>query len=205
MSDDNLSADPTPELTGLLARTEVWEDGPDLEQMVVEAIAAERSQQPDQLAEQRQRRRHTVTRRWLAAAAAVVVFAGGALVIRAVGEESSETAGGVESHLGGTSLAPDANATAVLTSTPAGLVIVLDVDGLPGAAPNEMYEAWISDGTIGVSAGTFHLRQGDGPIELWAGVADPTFHRIAVTREPVDGVAASSGDVVLQGEFTLQP
>ena len=66
-----------------------------------------------------------------------------------------------------------------------------------------MYEAWISDGEIRVSAGTFHLRDGHNPIELWAGTDDPRFHIITVTLEPIDGVAESSGQVVLKGEFSL--
>ena len=105
--------------------------------------------------------------------------------------------------MAGTDLAPDATATAFFTPTPAGLKILLDADGLAGARQGEMYEAWISDGTVRVSAGTFHLRNGHNPIELWAGTDDPRFHIITVTLEPIDGVAESSGQVVLKGEFSL--
>ena len=108
-----------------------------------------------------------------------------------------------ESTLAGTDLAPGAAATAFFTPTPAGLKIMLDAEGLAGAKPGEMYEAWISDGGIRVSAGTFHLRNGHNPIELWAGTDDPRFHIITVTIEPIDGVAESSGQVVLKGDFTL--
>ena len=96
-----------------------------------------------------------------------------------------------------------ATAKAFFTPTPAGLKILLDADGLAGADPDHMYEAWISDGEIRVSAGTFHLRDGHDPIELWAGTDDPRFHLITVTIEPIDGVAESSGQVVLKGEFSM--
>jgi hypothetical protein len=66
-----------------------------------------------------------------------------------------------------------------------------------------MYEAWIGDGDIRVSAGTFHLREGDDAIELWAGTDDPRFHIISVTIEPIDGDAGSSGRVVMRGEYQL--
>jgi hypothetical protein len=108
-----------------------------------------------------------------------------------------------ETALVGTDLAPDASATAEFTPTPAGLKILLDAEGLASAGPGEMYEAWIGDGEIRVSAGTFHLRGGDAPIELWAGTDDPRFRIITVTLEPIDGVAETSGEVVLRGEFTL--
>ena len=77
--------------------------------------------------------------------------------------------------LEGTDAQPGASANVVISATPAGLKILLDTEGLPGAPDGYMYEAWVGDDTIGVSAGTFHLRGGDGPIELWAGVTGPEF------------------------------
>jgi hypothetical protein len=155
----------------------------------------------DNVRARRQRRRIPA---WLITAAAVAVLAVGAVVVvRAAGSNTEVASDTTEASLAGTDLAPDATATALFTPTPAGLKILLDADGLAGADPGHMYEAWISDGEIRVSAGTFHLRDGHNPIELWAGTDDPRFHLITVTLEPIDGVADSSGQVVLKGEFSL--
>jgi Anti-sigma-K factor rskA, C-terminal len=184
-----------------LARAEVWDDPrPGLEDDIVAAIRAE----PVALDGVRARRERRRIPAWLITAAAVAVLAVGAVVVvRAAGDNEEVASDTTEASLAGTDLAPDATATAFFTPTPAGLKILLDADGLAGADPGHMYEAWISDGEIRVSAGTFHLRDGHNPIELWAGTDDPRFHVITVTLEPIDGVADSSGQVVLKGEFSL--
>jgi len=183
-----------------LARADVWDEPQaGLEDDIVAAIRAE----PATIDVARARRQRRMPR-WLLAAAAVAVLAVGAVVIiRATSNDEQVAGDTTETTLAGTNLAPDATAKAFFTPTPAGLKILLDADGLAGAAPGHMYEAWISDGKIRVSAGTFHLRNGHNPIELWAGTDDPSFHEITVTLEPIDGVAESSGQVVLAGEFTL--
>lgn len=135
---------------------------------------------------------------WLAAAAAIAVVVTGVVLVTRSGPGSD-----AEFALAGTELAPDATASVEFDAAPAGLRIELDVAGLPGAGPDEVYEAWIGDGDIRVSAGTFHLRGGDGPISLWAGTADPRFHVMTITIEPLDGDATSSGQVVLRGEFEM--
>ena len=184
-----------------LARADVWDDPrAGLEDDIVAAIRAE----PVALDAVRTTRSGGGFPRWLVAAAAVAVLAVGAVVVVRAADDNQEIASDTtEASLAGTDLAPDATATAFFTPTPAGLKILLDADGLAGADPGHMYEAWISDGQIRVSAGTFHLRNGHNPIELWAGTDDPRFHVITVTIEPIDGVAESSGQVVLKGEFSL--
>ena len=184
-----------------LARAEVWDDPrPGLDDDIVAAIRAE----PVALDNVRARRERRRIPAWLITAAAVAVLAVGVVVVvRAAGDNTEIASDTTEASLAGTDLAPDAAATAFFTPTPAGLKILLDADGLAGADPGHMYEAWISDGEIRVSAGTFHLRDGHNPIELWAGTDDPSFHLITVTLEPIDGVADSSGQVVLKGEFSL--
>jgi hypothetical protein len=184
-----------------LARADVWDEPrPGLEDDIVAAIRAE----PVALDAVRTRRERRRIPAWLITAAAVAVLAVGAVVVvRAAGDSEEIASDTTEASLAGTDLAPDATATAFFTPTPAGLKILLDADGLAGADPDHMYEAWISDGEIRVSAGTFHLRDGHNPIELWAGTDDPRFHVITVTLEPIDGVADSSGQVVLKGEFSL--
>jgi anti-sigma-K factor RskA len=208
MSDDAELADDTggdlpPEIIALLARPATWDEPPPgLEDSIVRAIGAAPAPVAvtalDAVRARRDRTRATWPW-WLAAAAAAVVVIAGAVVIGRSGDDQR----GLVIALAATDLAPGASATAELASTPAGLKIVLDVDGLPGAADGEMYEAWISDGDVRVSAGTFHLRGGDPPIELWAGTADPAFTSITVTIEPIDGDNNSSGRVVLRGDYEL--
>lgn len=192
-----------PAIAAALSRPDVWEPLPDgLEDEIVGAIRAE----PVPLDRARRRRSWRAVPAWAAVAAAAAGIAVGAIVVAMAGDDGdvAETAGDTtEAALVGTELAPGASATALFSPTPAGLKILLDADGLPGAAEGHMYEAWISDGDVRVSAGTFHLRDGSEAIELWAGTDDPRFRIITVTVEPIDGNAESSGEVVLRGEFAL--
>ena len=193
-SDDDLAA-----LAALLARADTWDDPPRrLEEAVVAAIAIETGAVPPRRTSG-ERRAHPMWSggRVLAAAAAVVVVVAG-IVVMTRGASDGETFA-----LAGTDVEPGASAEVVVSATPAGLKILLDTEGLPGAPDGHMYEAWVGDGTIGVSAGTFHLRGGDGPIELWAGVTGPEFHRLWITLEPIDDDAAPSSDTRLRGEFSL--
>jgi hypothetical protein len=185
----------------VLARADTWEELPDgLEDEIVAAIRS--GPVPIAAAHDHAARRRVPV--WLTIAAAIVGIVAGAAVVALFSDDNQEVAGDtIEAELTGTELAPDASASALFTATPAGLKILLDAEGLPGAAPGEMYEAWIGDGDIRVSAGTFHLREGDDAIELWAGTDDPRFHIISVTIEPIDGDAGSSGRVVMRGEYQL--
>lgn len=198
-SDADLAA-----LAALLARAEPWDELPrTLEDTVVAAIGVEAGSAisisapgPASLTEKRAGRNRSAMR-VLAAAAAIVAIVAGITVM------SRGDSGGVTFALEGTDAQPGAWAEATVSATPAGLKIVLDADGLPGAPDGYMYEAWIGDGVIGVSAGTFHLRGGHGAIELWAGVTGSTFDRLWITLEPIDDDAASSSDARLRGEFSL--
>ena len=194
------------ELTALLARAEQWVDPPrSVEDDVVAAIADEADAQavrdadvaPTSLDEHRARRSWSAGRLLGAAAAVAVIVAGVAIIGRGGGDN------GVAFAMEGTDAAPDASAAVVVTATPAGLKILLEADGLPGAPDGYMYEAWVGDGDLSVSAGTFHLRGGSGTIELWAGVTDRSFRRIWITLEPIDDDPASSRDARLRGEFSL--
>lgn len=193
-------------IAALLARPDIWDAAPpEIEAAVVAAIAAVAAPaQPatvsdlDARREQAARRRSTIGWWAAAAAASVAVVAGAVTLVR-----DEADGDGVVVALAATDLAPGASGTATFEATPAGLKIVIDTDDLPSAQPGEMYEAWISNGTIRICAGSFHLRGGEGPIELWAGTADPDFHTVTVTREPIDGDTDTSGMVVLRGEFEL--
>ena len=188
-------------IKALLSRPDLWDELPvGLEDSVVAAISAEAGTIVS-LADHRAQRRARGGIPWwasVAAAAVVVVLAGIAIATR--GSDESQSAVALV-DLFGTNLAVDATASAEVSATPAGLKILLDTDRLAGAPDGFMYEAWLGNGTIRVSAGTFHLRGGDGPIELWAGVDDPAFTILSVTLEPIDGVAESSGQAVLRGEI----
>lgn len=189
-------------LAAVLTRAEPWGDPPrELEDRVVAAIAAEAAAlpavSPASLTEHRSRRAWSASRLLGAAAALVVIVAGVAVIARGGDDD------GVAFALEGTEAAPEASATVTVSATPAGLKILLEADGLPGAPDGYMYEAWVGDGDISVSAGTFHLRGGSGSIELWAGVTDRSFRRLWVTLEPVDNDPTSSKDARLRGEFSL--
>lgn len=138
-------------------------------------------------------------RRWLAPvaagiAAAMVVLVGFAFVTS--GDDAPE---GVVLELAGTDIAPDATAEAVIAPLRSGTRIILDVSGLPPAEPGSYYEAWMrKDAQVGVSAGTFHLRGGDGTIELWSGVTPAEYPLITVTLQD-EAESESSGVVVLKG------
>ena len=190
-------------LAAMLSRPDVW-DEPDaeLEGSVVDAIGrAAAADRPVTTLDAHRVRRSLVSTAgpWVAAAAVFgLIVAGIVVASRGTGDDT-----GVVFALAGTDAQPDASATAAVSATPAGMKILLTPDGLPGAPVGFMYEAWVSDGSIRVSAGTFHLRGGGGTIELWAGVADSSFRRLSVTLEPIDGDEASSLDARLIGEFQL--
>ena len=202
--------DPAPSeiaaLDALLARAgadgSLWADPPhDLEHRIVTAIEREAEQSDDSTTDSRIR--DTGVPWWLGAAAALIAVLGGiALIVRSLDDDTGDSGGdAIEFALAGTEAAPGASARVSIASTPAGLRILLDADGLPGAPEGSYYEAWLSNGDIRVSAGTFHLRGGSNEIELWAGVAVPEFNQMSVTVEPIDGDNTSSGHIVLRGSF----
>jgi hypothetical protein len=195
-------------IQSLLSRREVWQTPPaDLEDRVVTVVGtvATATARPEGSIplDERRPRRAVRTKTWYVATAAAcfVIISGAAVVFSLVSDDGQSVVAEVD--LAGTTAAPDATAQAALWTTPAGLKIVLDVDGLGPAPAGHYYEAWVSNDTIRVSAGTFHLRGGDKPIELWAGVVDPSFTRLAVTLEPLDSDSGSSGDIRLRGTYAL--
>jgi hypothetical protein len=197
----------------LLADPLLWEEAPPgIEDAVVAAIAAERAaggpDAADDLAIRRTARsRRVAGRGWsrpfvagAAAAAAAVLLVVGVVSLTATDEGSDGN--GVEVALAGTDLAPGAAAVADVADTPQGTRIVLDVAGLAAAPDGTYYQAWLredADDGDSVSAGTFHLRGGDGVIELWAGVTLEDYPVLTVTLQDESGGPESSGEVVLRG------
>jgi len=138
-------------------------------------------------------RRTAVTFLAGAAAAAALIFGIGSFV----GNDEE----GVFLALEATDLAPEATAEVELVETPIGTLIRLDVADLPPSPPGSYYEAWLRiDGETGVSAGTFHLRGGDGEIVLWAGVSPETYPLFTITIQD-EAQPESSGVVVLRGRL----
>ncbi len=145
-------------------------------------------------------------RRWFTpalgvAAGVVLALLGVAALSGLAGQEPDGT---VELALAGTELAPAAEATARIVDLPAGTRILLDVSMLQPAPPGSYYEAWLrKDAEVGVSAGTFHLRGGDGEVELWAGVSTSEYPLVTVTIQE-EAEPTSSGRVVLKGLLDSQ-
>lgn len=132
------------------------------------------------------------TRRpWGAVAAAVaavlVLFVGSIALLRGSSPDW-------EVALPATDLAPTATGVVQGWNEESGTRMVVSIDGLDPAPSGFVYEFWLSDGPIHISAGTFHS---GGEIELWSGVGRTEFPRLWITLEPLDEDESPSGNTVL--------
>lgn len=189
--DDDISM--PPELAALLADESLWEPlDPAVENAIAATISAEAvSVAPVVSITSGLRWRNRLV---IGAAAAALFLAGIAFVNCGDADPTS-----IEVALEATELAPDASGAVTIDDTPLGTRLILDVAGLPPAAPGHYYEAWMRTGPeAGVSAGTFHLRGGDGEIELWAGVTLDAYPLFTITIQD-EADPLSSGRVVLKG------
>ena len=75
-----------------------------------------------------------------------------------------------------------------------GTRLVLDIEGLPVAPAGSVYELWLTNADIHVSAGTFRSA---GQPELWVGVSRAAFPRLWITLEPIDTDESPSGFTVM--------
>ncbi len=182
----------------------VWSEPPaSLGDSIVAAIAAERvtSPAPPATADLDVQRRRRRPGRWLGAvaAAALALAIGAGLLLTREGDEQP----GEQLAITGTDLAPDASATAVVDDTGAGVAIRLDLRGLEPAPEGQYYQGWLrnAEGEL-VSIGTFHMRDGDATITLWAGVEVKDYPTLTVTLQTEDEGTGSSGQVVLRGSLT---
>ena len=163
----------------------IWEEPPpELEDQVIALIAGNQNRAPTGAGR---------LERWvrpLVAAAVVVVAVGLYGVLRSPSPDW-------EVAMPGTDLAPLATSTVAGWNTDAGTRMILAVEGLHPAPDGFVYEFWLSDGPLHISAGTFSA---DGEIELWAGVTRAEFPRLWVTLEPLDDDESPSGHTVLDTE-----
>ena len=153
--------------------------------------------QPEEISLDKSHRRR---RRWiLAPLAAAAAIAAAALATLAVVNNHTSTSSELVA-LSGTDLAPKATAEARIEEQPNGARIVLDLRDLPPAPPGTFYAAWVlrDEPKSRVAAGTFHMRGGDGTIELWAGVSTESYRTLSVTLQSEDD-PAGPGQVVLRG------
>jgi hypothetical protein len=124
-------------------------------------------------------------------AAAVVVVAVGLYGVLRIPSPDWEVA------IPGTDLAPLAMSVVAGWNTDAGTRMVVTVEGLDPAPDGFVYEFWLSDGPLHISAGTFSA---GGEIELWSGVTRAEFPRLWVTLEPINDDESPSGRTVLDTE-----
>jgi hypothetical protein len=183
------------ELRRLFASSSTWDEPPpELADDIVAEIRAEVPVVlPTAARHQRTWMRPVLT--VAAAAAAVLAVALGAVLVtrdRDVGESFT---------LANTDVIPGASGSATVESTGSGLSISLIIDGLPPAQPGTFYQAWMRGDTGSVPIGTFHAREGDGPIELWSGVDVAGYPTMTVTVQQEGAGPESSGIVVLRGEI----
>ena len=203
-TDSEFGEEPLPDdIVAMLADVRVWDVVPDATQeAIVASIMAETAAGP-QRADTPSKPASIVApiksaRPWrsvaLGAAAALVVVLG----LLGISRIASRTSPDYEVALSATDLVPGASAVVEITEMPQGTRFILKDVALDPAAPGTYYEAWLrKDAAVGVSAGTFHLRSGDGVIELWAGVSVEDYPLLTITLQQ-EAQAESSGQVVLR-------
>ena len=113
---------------------------------------------------------------WLAGAAAAALIALGVYATRPAPADW-------EVALAPTDAAEGVAARVLGWNEASGTRMELIVEGLDPAPDGYVYELWLSDGPVHVSAGTFH---NPTDVTLWAGVSRGDFPRLWITLEPLD-------------------
>jgi hypothetical protein len=192
----------------------VWAEPPaGLADSIIAAIAAERQAPPPDVATMptavptappsvasARRRRRSRAAWWVGAAAAAAVAALAVGIVVSRDDEGPVEAFAIE----GTDLAPDADASAVVTELGAGVAIALDVHDLPPAPEGFYYQGWVRNSDDeAVTVGTFHMRSGDASVTLWSGVDVHEYSTLTITLQQEGAGPESSGKVYLRG--SLEP
>jgi hypothetical protein len=129
-------------------------------------------------------------RRW----AVPVLVAAMLVAVAALGVTSILAAPDWEVDIPGTEIAPQASATVSGWNTDTGTRMRLETAGLDEAPEGYVYEFWMSEGPLHVSAGTFRSA---GEVDLWAGVRRADYPRLWITLEKVGDYAGPSSHTVL--------
>jgi hypothetical protein len=95
-----------------------------------------------------------------------------------------------EVALPGTTNAPGASGVVKGWNEESGTRMVVAVDGLPPAPQGSVYEFWLSEGPLHISAGTFVVAD---EVELTVGVTRAQFPRLWITLETIDEDESPSG------------
>ena len=170
-----------------LAAPVVWEEpSPELGGQI-EALIAGTAERGDGPAVSSPRKSRTP---WIAAAG---IAASLVLVLGVFGLGRSP-APDWEVALPATELAPGAVSTVQGWNEESGTRMIVAIEGLDPAPDGFIYEFWLSEGPIHISAGTFRT---GGEIELWSGVSRADFPRLWVTLEEVDEDESPSRHTVL--------
>jgi anti-sigma-K factor RskA len=184
------------ELRLLLASPAAWDEPPpDLADGILTEIRATPAVRPTPRSRRRSWSRTVFAATAAAAAVVVAVAVGAVLVVRDGGSNVEEFA------LSATDVIPAASGSATVEATGSGLSISLSIEGLPPAEPGTFYQAWMRSDAGSIPIGTFHARDGDGPIELWSGVDVADYPTMTVTIQEEGAGPESSGVVVLRGEI----
>jgi len=212
MASDELTPDDTAlldEFAALLADPSMWaEPDPSVEDSVVAAIVAERTERGATSSKYFAVHRPSRARRWLTLAGATAVGAAAAAAITLVVTRDAPAKVDETVAMAGTDLAPGITGEARLTAVSSGVKIELRVPGLPRRDGGEFYQVWLKncDGTQLVPAGSFH--ELDDAV-AWAGVSPADFPLLTVTKEavaaPKDPAQGSSGEVVAKGAIGACP
>ncbi len=164
----------------LLDDPALWEEpAPELEGQVIGLISAGRREE---------------AKPWLPRPLAAVGVAAAALAILGFGILNQVSRPDWVAEMPGTSEAPLAMSTVSGWNTDTGTRMLIEIEGLEPAPEGFLYEMWLSEGPIHISAGTF---TGSGEVELWSGVRRADFPRLWVTLEPIDEDESPSRITVL--------
>jgi hypothetical protein len=96
--------------------------------------------------------------------------------------------------IAGTDEAPLAAGTIEGWATPNGTRMVLNIDGLDPAPDGYIYELWLSQGPIHISAGTFTATD---DVVVWSGVPRRDYPRLWITLEAIDEDESPSPTTVM--------
>jgi hypothetical protein len=80
-------------------------------------------------------------------------------------------------------LAPQARGEVRVSAMPSGFSILVDVEGMPAAAPGSYYAAWLRGPEGMIPLGSFHMRSTGAPVRLWSGVPPDRYPEFVVTLQ----------------------